>query len=170
MDIYKFIEKMMRMDDTTWARHSNPWSVYTRFSCLPLIALAMWSRLWLGWWSLIPLALSLLWAWGNPRLFGPPKHTDNWASKGTFGERILMNRRSIPIPDHHECIVNILALASMPGVFILIYGLVALDIWPTVFGIVAVILLKAWFVDRMVWLYEDMKDLSLEYQSWLKVR
>jgi hypothetical protein len=32
----------------------------------------------------------------------------------------------------------------------------------------AVIMLgKLWFVDRMVWLYEDMKDATPEYRSWL---
>ena len=26
---------------------------------------------------------------------------------------------------------------------------------------------KMWFLDRMVWLYEDMKDTTPEYRSWL---
>ena len=168
MDIFKFSEKMMSMDDQAWARHANPWSVYTRFSCLPLMALAIWSRVWLGWWSLIPIVLSLLWTWSNPRLFPPPQYTDNWASKGTFGERIFMNRKTISIPRHHERMAMILAAASAPGVFVLIYGLIFLNLWAVIYGVVTSVMPKVWFVDRMVWLYDDMRDKNPEYKSWLK--
>ena len=161
---------MMSMDDQAWARHANPWSVYSRFSCLPLIALAIWSRVWLGWWSLIPIALSLLWVWGNPRVFPPPRYTDNWASKVTFGERIFMRRKTVPIPKHHDRMAMILAMASAPGVFFLVYGLAVLDPWAVIYGVVTSIMPKVWFVDRMVWLYDDMRDQNPEYKSWLKER
>lgn len=26
---------------------------------------------------------------------------------------------------------------------------------------------KVWFLDRMVWLYEDMKEVTPEYSGWL---
>jgi hypothetical protein len=51
-------------------------------------------------------------------------------------------------------------------VAILVYGLVVLEIWPTVAGASVGILGKTWYVDRMVWLYEDMKD-TPEYGRWL---
>jgi|GEM_PF-3630839 len=41
-----------------------------------------------------------------------------------------------------------------------------LEIWPTLFGAVTIYLGKLWFVDRMVWLYHDMKDANQEYSSW----
>ncbi|MEM1453414.1 MAG: DUF6653 family protein, partial [Planctomycetota bacterium] len=35
----------MDMDERTWMRHASPWSVWTRFfTCVPLISLAVWSR------------------------------------------------------------------------------------------------------------------------------
>jgi hypothetical protein len=49
----------------------------------------------------------------------------------------------------------------------LVWGLVKFDVWFTVFGATLVILGKLWFIDRMVWLYGDMKDTNPEYQSWL---
>lgn len=55
-----------------WMRHSNPVSVWTRFAVLPLLALALWSRDWIGWWSLIPIALSLVWMFVNPLFFHEP--------------------------------------------------------------------------------------------------
>ena len=32
IDVYRFSERLMAMDDATWVRHANPWSVYTRFA------------------------------------------------------------------------------------------------------------------------------------------
>jgi hypothetical protein len=43
----------------------------------------------------------------------------------------------------------------------------ALAIWPTLLGATVVYLSKLWFIDRMVWLYEDMKNVEPEYRSWL---
>ena len=35
--------------------------------------------------------------------------------------------------------------------------MVTLDVWPTLLGCALVYLAKLWFLDRMVWLYEEMK-------------
>ena len=156
MDIFKAAEKMMSMDDATWKRHANPWSVYTRFSCLPLIVLAIWSRVWLGWWCLVPIVLACFWTWFNPRLFNEPKSLDSWASKGVMGERVFLNRKKNPIPQDHLDMANILTVLSAIGVLILAYGLIVLSFWVVMAGLIGTILPKVWFVDRMVWLYEDI--------------
>jgi len=148
----------MSMDDETWARHSNPWSVYTRFTTLPLISFAFWSREWLGLYSGVLVALSFLWVWVNPRLFAVPKRTDSWASRGTFGERIYLNRSNETIPDHHLNASRILQWLSVMGLPFLVYGLYTLDIWVLILGNFWVMVSKAWFVDRMVWLYMDMRE------------
>ena len=168
MDIFAAAERLMAMDERTWARHANPWSVWSRFSCLPLIALAVWSRDWLDWWCLLPVVGALLWARVNPRAFPPPETTNSWASKGTFGERVYLNRKQIPIPEHHLRASRVLTAVSALGAVILILGLVALDLWATLCGLILAMGAKAWFVDRMVWLYEDMKDDNPTYAAWLK--
>ena len=167
MDLFKLAERGMAMDENTWARHSNPWSVWTRFSCLPLIILAIWSRVWLGWWALIAIGLALFWTWVNPRAFPPPNSTDNWASKGTFGERVFLNRKTIPIPTHHEHWAFVLGALSAVGLPALVWGLWQLDLVWTLLGLVLVVLPKVWFVDRMVWLYADMKG-HPDYAGWLR--
>ncbi len=168
MDIFARAEKMMSMDDSTWMRHASPWSVWTRFlTMVPLISLAFWSRAWLGWYALIPIALTFFWVWYNPRAFPPPRSTDNWASKGTFGERIFLERRHKDIAPHHLRAVTILTVFSFMGALIWVYGLYALNVWATVAGVIGVVLPKAWFVDRMVWIYEDMKDTDPKYAVWL---
>lgn len=59
-------------------------------------------------------------------------------------------------------------MLSFLGALIWIYGLYALDFWATVAGVLGTVLPKAWFVDRMVWIYENMKDTNPVYLSWLK--
>ncbi|MEM7669068.1 MAG: DUF6653 family protein [Pseudomonadota bacterium] len=155
MDIFRLSERAMAMDDTTWRRHANPWSVYSRFSCLPLIVLAIWSRAWLGWGCLVPLALALLWTWLNPRLFPQPDRLDSWAARAVMGERIFLGRGGAPIPRHHERMALNLTWASGAGALILIFGLAIADPGLTIAGLVGSMLPKIWFCDRMVWLYHD---------------
>ncbi len=75
MRLVKTMERMMGLTDQTWDRHANPLSVYSRYSVLPLFILAVWSRVWIGWWSLLPLGLVVIWARINPHLFPPPATT-----------------------------------------------------------------------------------------------
>ena len=155
LDIFKAAERLMGMDDEAWARHANPWSVCTRFTCLPLIVLAIWSRVWIGWWALMPLALALLWTWANPRLFAAPKTMESWAAKGVLGERLFLNRHKVPVAAHHLRMAYILTGLSGVGMIVLGYGLGILDPWATICGLVLSIGPKVWFVDRMVWILQD---------------
>ncbi|MBD2518761.1 hypothetical protein H6G93_28105 [Nostoc sp. FACHB-973] len=127
----------------------------------------VWSRVWLGWWSLIPVTIAVLWMWLNPRIFPKPQSTYHWISKGVLGERVWLNRDQIPVPQHHHHVPNILSGISALGGILLIWGLIELNSWITLLGFTLVTLGKLWFIDRMVWLYSDMKDVNQEYQSWL---
>ncbi len=71
------IARLFGLSGDNWLRHADPWSVWTRFSVLSLIALAVWSRVWIGWYSLIPVALAITWMMINPLLFPPPRSTRN---------------------------------------------------------------------------------------------
>lgn len=167
MSFERKIAVTFKMSDEAWQRHANPWSVWTRNTVLPLLIAAIWSRVWLGWWSLLPIALAVLWMWLNPRVFPPPASTNNWASKAVLGERVWLSRDKIPVPPQHRQMPLVLSVVSGLGVPFLVWGLVKLDVWPTLFGSALVYMGKLWFLDRMVWLYEDMKDADPQYQSWL---
>lgn len=161
------IAASLSMSDAVWMRHANPWSVWTRMPLIPLFAIAVCSRVWIGAWALVPVCILLIWTWLNPRIFPPPQTTHSWSSKAVLGERVWLNRMQVPIPVHHRIMANLLSGISLAGLPFFIWGLYALQIWPTILGVCLILFGKLWFIDRMVWLYEDMKDASPEYRRWL---
>ncbi|MEM2021291.1 MAG: DUF6653 family protein [Zestosphaera sp.] len=158
MSLERVIAKLFRMDDKTFRKHSNPWSGYTRLPLLIPLTLALWSRAWIGWWAVVPVVTVLVWVWVNPRIFPEPKKSDAWVSKGVLGEWVWVNQGRIEIPKHHRRAPKILRTVAAVGIVPYVWGLVFLDPWPTALGVVLMYLGKLWFVDRMVWLYEDVKD------------
>jgi len=160
------IAAAFRLNDENWMRHANPKSVWSRFTVLPILIVAFWSRLWLGWWALLPIAVAIAWMFLNPVVFPKASSTDNWASKAVLGERVWSNRNRIPVPDHHRRLPNVLNAISALGMVIVIWGVVVLSIWPTITGAIIGVTFKLWYVDRMVWLYDDMRHIP-EYGKWL---
>jgi len=158
MTLYTAAERLMGMTDRDWRRHANPWSVWTRFSCLPLLALAIWSRVWIGWAALPLVALACWWTWYNPRAFPPPFDFGSWASRATLGERIFLRAEQYTIPAHHLRAVKVLGLLPALGLVPLIWGLWALQGWAVIAGLALTILPKLWFCDRMVWIHADLTD------------
>jgi hypothetical protein len=52
------------MDDATWFRHANPWSVWSRASVFTLVILAVWSREWgdaWAWAAIVGSVIGSLW-------------------------------------------------------------------------------------------------------------
>ena len=150
-----------------WMRHANPVSVWTRFAVLPLLALPIWSRDWIGWWCLIPIALSIVWLVVNPLFFHEPRSTRHWASKGVLGERIWTegDRASFP-PEFRSPVPTIATVFQALGVIVMIYGLVVLDPLAVVGGIVVAQLAKLWLIDRMALLFDAMRSRNPQYASW----
>tara|TARA_R110002020_G_scaffold150446_3_gene327184 strand:- start:8436 stop:8942 length:507 start_codon:yes stop_codon:yes gene_type:complete len=156
MRIDKAIESSMGMSDATWARHANPWSFWTRVPILALLALAIWSRVWIGWWCLVPVAALLAWTLTNPRAFPPPASLDAWASRAVLGERHWLARKTRPIPAHHARRAMILSTLAGLSLIPLAYGLWALDPWAAFAGVMLSSVFKLWFCDGMAWLAADM--------------
>lgn len=147
------------MTPEIWARHSNPWSGWSRLSVLPLFAIAIWSRVWIGWWAILPGAAIMFWTWMNPRLFPPPASTDNWMSQGVLGEKIwLEQHKTNPALSHHRPVVRTLAAAGLLGAVLFLVGLILLNLTATVAGIVIAMLSKLWLLDRMVWVRRESTE------------
>jgi len=162
------LAKVFGLQGDGWLRHANPLSVWTRFAVLPLLAISIWSRDWIGWWSLIPITLSLVFMMINPLLFPRPRSTKNWASRGVLGERLWADRSNVELPEQFRSpgVANVTYAFQVIGIVLLGYGLIALDLIAVVAGLVIVQCAKAWFIDRMVLLFEDMKKRNSEYAGW----
>jgi hypothetical protein len=161
------VATLFGLEGDKWMRHANPWSVGTRFAVLPMLALSVWSRDWIGWWSLVPISLSVVFLVVNPLLFPPPRSTRNWASKGVFGERVYSDRTTVEIPAQYRSPVPVVAnVISAVGMGTLAYGLVVLNPLAVVAALVLQQTAKSWYIDRMVLLYEDMRTRDPEYARW----
>jgi hypothetical protein len=166
MTLERKLADAFQMDEQTWRSHANPLSGWSRVPLLPLFVLCIWSRIWLGWWVLLPMGLLLIWTWMNPRVFSRPKTKNAWMTKGVLGERFWLNRDRVPVPAHHRTVPHLLTTLSFVGVAVTAWGLYTLSIWPTVLGTVLALVAKFWFIDRMVWLYDDCQN-KPEYNEWM---
>jgi hypothetical protein len=160
------IAKAFNLTDDNWMRHANPWSVWTRYSVLPVIIAAFWSRVWISWWAAIPAAIAILWMFLNPIFFAKASSTRNWASRAVLGERVWLARDTVAVPEHHRVLPHFLNLVSSFGMVVAIWGIVALNPTLAVFGTIITMVGKSWYLDRMVWLYGEMKAETEEYSSW----
>ncbi|KOX19725.1 hypothetical protein ADK67_32865 [Saccharothrix sp. NRRL B-16348] len=152
MDVKNAVARAFRMDDEAWRRHANPWSVWTRFAAIPLMLAAIWSRTWIGWWCLLPIAAVIIWLFVNPTAFRPVEPR-SWAARGIYGERAWVQDKSLVPPDH-RAVLRILVVLGLTGFALVVWGLVRLDVWPTAFGAALVIVAQLWRIDRFGWLWE----------------
>jgi len=153
-----FLDKYARiagMDEQAWKRHANPWSVWTRFAAIPFLILAIWSRAWIGWWALVPLAVVLVWLWWNPHAFKPIEEPTTWSSKGIYGERLWLKDRS-RVPADFKVAQRLWTAAGVVGLVLLVWGLSALEIWPTVAGAAFVVYGQLWRIDRLGLFYDQI--------------
>jgi hypothetical protein len=163
-----FAAAIFRLDDAGWERHANPWSVWTRVATWPVLMLVLWSFHWFGEWSLLPLTVIVLWLALNPHAFAPPASTRSWASRAVLGERVYLMRELHPIPVEHVNATTLLSIGSGVGGLFFLAGLLTREPAAFLTGGATVFLCKLWFIDRMVWLFEDMQKQVPEYRAWLR--
>ena len=156
MGVMSRVARAFRMSDDAWKRHANPWSVWTRFAAIPLMILAIWSRVWLGWWCVVPIAAVMVWLWLNPHVFAPVESPTSWAAKGIYGEKLWLKERDRVPPDQRR-VLRLLVPVAGAGFVLLSYGLVMLEIWPTVFGASLIVLAQLWRIDRLVVFYDSTR-------------
>src|SRR4051794_22773241 len=162
------IAKLFGLEGESWMRHANPASVWTRFTVLSILSLAIWSRDWIGVWCLIGVGLAVVWMFVNPLLFQAPKSTRNWASRAVLGERIWVDRNTVGLPAQFRSRAAALIANgySTIGMGILAFGLVDLDLLATVTGILITHGGKAWYMDRISLLFAEMKGRDDLYAAW----
>lgn len=140
------------MSDDSWRRHANPWSVFTRFAAIPVMILAIWSRIWIGWWALLPVFVVIVWLWINPHAFRPVTAKSSWAAKGIYGERKWLEGQS---SGDFRAILRFLMATGIVGFILLAWGLWKLHGWAVLCGTILIIMAQLWRIDRLGILYEQ---------------
>jgi hypothetical protein len=69
-----------RMRRAVFARHSNPWSAWSRWATAPLVLVPVWTRRWTH------AGIVALWFAINPVVFPKPAHDRAWATRAMLGE------------------------------------------------------------------------------------
>ena len=93
-----FIKRLTRK---IFARHSNPWSAWTRLFSAPLIFVAVWNRSWRQG------ALLAAWLVANPVVFPEPEDDSAWATRAMLGEEMWIAER----PRDRAMALNVAATA-----------------------------------------------------------
>ena len=157
VDLYERAERLMGMTDAVWLRHMSNWSVWTRMlMSIPLLTITIWSRVWLGWAALVPMAVAFAFIWLNPRLFPAPQTFESWAARGVLGERVWLKKRK-DVAAHHIAVCHTLTTFSALGACLWLWGVVTLDVWAALIGGILTMVFKVWFVDRTAWIWDDFK-------------
>lgn len=73
-----------RVRSTVFARHSNPWSAWSRWATAPLVLVPVWKRSWPH------AAVVSAWFAVNPVLFPKPADQRAWATKAVLGEELWL--------------------------------------------------------------------------------
>jgi len=144
---------MPLLSDEMWRRHANQWSVYTRFMALPLAILAGWSRISIGWWAIIPIALVVVWLVLNPFMFKPIAAPSNWIEKGILGEQMWLKRD--PLDRRHRDMLRVLVFAGASGLLIMVAGIIWLEATSAILGMALVVIAQLWRIRRYARLYDE---------------
>lgn len=135
---------MAILSQKTWERHANPWSGWSRVAIMPVLAAGLYMQnSWI-------LGAVIIWAIINPLVFPKPRSIDNWMSKGVLGEQLYFQegkklKRDLP---------TLLNILNIPVFIAFLYFGWQQELIPLLLSGLLTIVIKFWFIDRMVALYE----------------
>lgn len=100
--------RLAGLSHTVFARHSNPWSAWTRWLSTPLVLVPLWTRRWSH------AAIIGAWMAANPVIFPRPADEHAWSTRVVLGEEQWITDR----PRDTAMAVN--AAATLAGVTALV--------------------------------------------------
>ncbi len=130
---------MKVFNKSTWKRHANPWSGWTRVCAFFLFPIPFWFQSWTG------LGLLLLFFVINPLIFNEPKSTNNWMSKSIQGEEIWTKNGLF-----QKDFPTLLNVLNGLFFFLMIYSSYNRMLGDTILSVVLSSVFKLWYLDRMV--------------------
>lgn len=139
---------MAFLSEKTWERHANPWSGWTRVLAVPLLGSGLYFH------SIWILGIAILWVLINPLVFPKPARTDNWMSKGVIGERLYLSKGK----KFQKDLPTLLNVANIPVSISFLYFGWQQELMPLVLSGLLLMVIKFWFIDRMVALVDSRAD------------
>lgn len=136
---------MSILSETTWEKHANPWSGWTRVLSMPALAIGLYFH---NFWI---LGVVIIWLLINPIVFTKPKNVDNWMSKGVLGEQVYFKNGK----KYKKDLPTFLNILNIPVFATFLYFSWVQDITPLVLAGLLTMVIKFWFIDRMVAVYEQ---------------
>ncbi len=159
--------RALGMQSKAWQRSATPFSVYTRLLTVPLLVLAIGSHAWFGAGTALAATAAVgVWLWLSPKLFPAPRSMDSWAARATMGERIWLNRLSVPIPAEDSRKGLLLSLVSAAGFVVALSGAFLTDPLLAGTGLLVGFAARFVFLSRMTVLYENMRHAHPLYRFW----
>ena len=149
---------MAVMKEKTWERHANPISGFTRIITYPFVYIPLWFLAEFledpltHWYVAVLGILVIIWFAVNPRLFKKPANFHHYMSRGVLGEKLWTEDRK------KDTFATTLSVLTAPFFFISLYTSYLQFFWETMFFATVPFLLKLWFIDRMVFLYDHEKS------------
>jgi len=128
-----------------FARHSNPWSAWTRWASAPLLLVPVWRR------SGRDAALVGVWMAVNPIVFGEPAHERAWATRAVLGEEQWIEER----PMDAAMAVNV--CASVAGVAAMVAARKRRAV-PAAVCMATLMALLLWYWELMARYYDERGD------------
>lgn len=128
-----------------FARHSHPWSAWTRWASTPLVLLPVWNR------SARQGVVVAAWLALNPVLFPPPRDDSAFATRAVLGEERWLEER----PVSGALAINCLASAAL---------VIAIDSarrhrrWQMTIATIATMSALLWYWREMVRFYDTRGD------------
>lgn len=115
-------------------RGHDGWDLALSLAAAPLLALAVWSHAWIGWWA----ALAVAFHWGlltaARRLRRPAVRPDAWTFRSKLGS-LLLARRWRRIPRRFRLGWIALSSAALLGSLAALWGALTLTLWAVALGV-----------------------------------
>jgi hypothetical protein len=139
-----------QFEDRFWARHSNPWSGWTRIPSGAVIVYAIYHRNWRL------LGAALVWTAMNPVLFSSPETDDAWMTRAVLAERWWIREESNRTVGFDY--PNICNTAGALGFIYALYAAWRQSPKGAALGVVASIGLKLWWLRLLIRQYDQRRD------------
>ena len=101
------MEDWQQVKRAVFARHSNPWSAWTRWASAPLMLVPVWRRSWRD------AVLVGVWMGVNPVVFGKPANDQAWSTRAVLGEEQWIAERPMDAAMAVEVATTAAALVAM---------------------------------------------------------